>query len=88
MVAVTALGAQVDELEGHGELFAEFPGRFIVATKDPADFHLRAAATGVPVAVLGVVGGDRFTIGATIDIAVDEIAQRRSGALAGALEAN
>jgi phosphoribosylformylglycinamidine synthase len=88
MVAVTALGARVDELEGHGELFAEFPGRFIVATKDPADFHLRAAATGVPVAVLGVVGGDRLTIGTVIDISVDEIAQRRVGALVEALESN
>jgi phosphoribosylformylglycinamidine synthase len=88
MAAVTALGARVDELEGHGELFAEFPGRFIVATKDPADFHLRAAATGVPVAVLGVVGGDRLTIGTVIDISVDEIAQRRVGALVEALESN
>ena len=88
MVAVSGLGATVDELEGHGELFSEFPGRFIVATKDPADFHLRAAATGVPVAVLGVVGGDRLTIGTTIDLAVREIAQRRSGALVEALESN
>jgi phosphoribosylformylglycinamidine synthase len=88
MVAVTALGARVDELEGHGELFAEFPGRFIVATKDPADFHLRAAATGVPVAVLGVVGGERLTVGTTIDLAVHEIAQRRAGALVEALETN
>ena len=47
VAAVTGLGARIDELEGHGELFAEFPGRFLVATKDPADFHLRAAATGV-----------------------------------------
>ncbi|MGB8179290.1 MAG: phosphoribosylformylglycinamidine synthase subunit PurL [Acidimicrobiales bacterium] len=88
MVAVSGLGATVDELEGHGELFSEFPGRFIVATKDPADFHLRAAATGVPVAVLGVVGGDRLTIGTTIDLAVRAIAQRRSGALVEALESN
>jgi phosphoribosylformylglycinamidine synthase len=88
IAAVTGVGAQVDELEGHGELFAEFPGRFIVATKDPADFHLRAAATGVPVAVLGVVGGDRLTIGTAVDISVDEIATRRVGALVQALEAN
>jgi phosphoribosylformylglycinamidine (FGAM) synthase-like enzyme len=87
-VAVTGLGATVDELEGHGELFAEFPGRFLVATKNPADFHLRAAATGVPVAVLGTVGGDRLTIGTTIDISVEQISTQRAGALVEALESN
>jgi phosphoribosylformylglycinamidine synthase len=88
MVAVTGLGASLEELEAHGELFSEFPGRFLVATKDPADFHLRAAATGVPVAVLGVVGGDRLTIGTLIDVSVDDISIQRAGALVGALESN
>jgi phosphoribosylformylglycinamidine synthase II len=41
----------------------EFPGRFLVATKDPADFHLRAAATGVPVACSGWSVATRLTIG-------------------------
>jgi len=34
MAAVTGYGAIVDELEGHGELFSEFPGRFVMATND------------------------------------------------------
>ncbi|MGH3733049.1 MAG: phosphoribosylformylglycinamidine synthase subunit PurL [Acidimicrobiales bacterium] len=88
MAAVTTIGAQVDELQGHGELFAEFPGRFVMATDNPASFNLRASATGVPVVVLGVVGGDRLTIGIEIDLSVETIVSRREGALVGALESN
>jgi phosphoribosylformylglycinamidine synthase II len=88
MVAVTGLGAQVNELEGHGELFAEFPGRFIVATNDPVAFRSRAATAGAPVATLGVVGGSRLTIGSAVDLSVEEIARRRAGALSSALESN
>jgi phosphoribosylformylglycinamidine synthase len=88
MVAVTGIGACVEELEGHGELFSEFPGRFVVATNDPAAFSARAADVGAPVAVLGVVGGERLTIGNAVDLSVEEIARRRAGALVDALEAN
>jgi hypothetical protein len=34
------------------------------------------------------VGGERLTIGSAIDLSVEEIASRRSGALVDALEAN
>lgn len=88
MVAVTGIGARVEEFDGHGELFSEFPGRFVVATSDPAAFSARAAHASVPVAVLGIVGGERLTIGSAIDLSVEEIASRRSGALVDALEAN
>jgi phosphoribosylformylglycinamidine (FGAM) synthase-like enzyme len=88
MVAVTGIGAHVEELDGHGELFSEFPGRFVMATNDPAAFSARAAEAGVPFAILGTTGGDRLTIGSAIDLSVEEIASRRAGALVDALEAN
>jgi phosphoribosylformylglycinamidine synthase len=88
MVAVTRIGARVGELDGQGELFSEFPGRFVVATSDPSAFLARAELAGAPVAILGVAGGDRLTIGSAIDLSVEEIASRRAGALVDALEAN
>ncbi len=86
MVAVTNVGATLDELETHGELFTEFPGRFVVATSDVAAFTQRADAAGVPVATLGVCGGDALVIGSAINLSVEEIAARREGALSDALE--
>jgi phosphoribosylformylglycinamidine synthase len=88
MVAVTGIGARVEELDGHGELFSEFPGRFVVATSDLAAFSARAERAGAPVVVLGIAGGERLTIGTVIDLSVEEIASRRAGALVDALEAN
>jgi phosphoribosylformylglycinamidine synthase len=87
MVAVTELGAQVDELESHGELFSEFPGRFIMATKDLSAFMARADLAGVPVARLGLVGGPELRVGSMINVAVGEVASRRRGALEESLAA-
>jgi phosphoribosylformylglycinamidine synthase subunit PurL len=88
IAAVTGIGAVLDELEAHGELFSEFPGRFVMATSDVEAFTRRADAAGVPVAMLGTCGGDALVIGSTINLSVDEIAARRTGALVDALEAN
>jgi phosphoribosylformylglycinamidine synthase II len=85
MVAVTGVGLDVVELTGHGELFSEFPGRFVMATSDAEAFSARAGAAGVPVATLGVVGGDRLRIGTMIDLTVGDIAARRRNALEVAL---
>ncbi|MEO9180484.1 MAG: AIR synthase-related protein, partial [Acidimicrobiales bacterium] len=81
MVAVTGLGADVIELEHHGELFAEFPGRFVMATKNLDAFRARSDRAGVPVISLGTVGGDALLIGAMIDVSVDEVSSRRRDAL-------
>jgi phosphoribosylformylglycinamidine synthase subunit PurL len=86
MVAVTGLGATVDELESHAELFAEFPGRFVMATNDVAAFTTRAQSAGVPVALLGTVGGDHLQIGSSIDLSVTDISSRRRDALEDALD--
>ncbi len=86
MVAVTKVGATLDELEAHGELFSEFPGRFVVATRNVEAFTQRAEAAGVPVARLGTCGGGALVIGSMINLSVEEIIARREGALADALE--
>jgi phosphoribosylformylglycinamidine synthase len=87
MVAVTRVGATLIELESHGELFAEFPGRFIIATSDLAAFQPRANALGVSTLRLGVCEGERLRVGSMIDVSVDEIAMRRRDALRDALGA-
>jgi hypothetical protein len=81
------LGARVEELEGHGELFSEFPGRFVMATNDVASFMARADVAGVPVVRLGVVGGAELCIGSMISVAIDAVASRRRGALEASLAA-
>jgi phosphoribosylformylglycinamidine synthase len=86
MVSVTKVGAVLSEFEAHGELFSEFPGRFVVATSDVGAFTRRAESAGVPVAVLGACGGDALVIESMIDLSVEEIATRREGALVEALE--
>jgi len=85
MVAVTGLGVNVPTLESHAELFAEFPGRFIVASSDGAAFSARAAAAGVPVVALGRVGGSRLVIGEHVNVSVEQIGSQRSSSLARAL---
>jgi phosphoribosylformylglycinamidine synthase II len=87
MVAVTGLGAEVEELEGHGELFAEFPGRFVMATSNFAAFADRAAVAGVPVVALGAVGGARLRIGSMVDLGVEVIASQRASSLEESLAA-
>ena len=85
MVATTAVGVDVIELSSHGELFAELPGRFLVATSDVDEFEARAGA--VPVTRLGTIGGDRLLVGTMVDLTVEEIYTRRRGALEAALDA-
>jgi phosphoribosylformylglycinamidine (FGAM) synthase-like enzyme len=87
MVAVTGLGADVTELEHHGELFAEFPGRFVVATNNLDALRSRAHQAGVPVVALGTVRGTALRIGDMIDVTVDDVSSRRRGALEESLTA-
>jgi hypothetical protein len=87
MIAATGIGVVLSELEAHGELFSEFPGRFVMATSDVGAFTQRADAAGVPTTVLGTCGGDALVIGSMINLSVKEIAARREGALVDALEA-
>ena len=84
MMAVTGVGA-VWRNRSHGELFSEFPGRFVVATNDAARFRRAEARACLQCAGLG--RWRRVRVGATIDLSVEEIAARRDGALVEALEA-
>jgi phosphoribosylformylglycinamidine synthase len=85
MVAVTGVGAEVGELLGHGELFSEFPGRFVMTTSDVEAFSARAQAAGVAWARLGTIGGSRLRVEGAIDLSVGDIAARRRDALEDAL---
>jgi phosphoribosylformylglycinamidine synthase len=87
MVAATGIGAEIVELEGHAELFSEFPGRFVMATSDVEAFQARARAAGVSSTRLGMSGGDRLRVGSMIDLPVTQIAARRRDALEDALGA-
>jgi phosphoribosylformylglycinamidine synthase len=87
MCSVTSIGVNVQSVDTHGELFSEFPGRFVIATSDVSAFEARAASAGVATHVLGTCSGDRLRIGTKIDVAVSDIASRRNGALKDALSA-
>ncbi|NNN01272.1 MAG: phosphoribosylformylglycinamidine synthase subunit PurL [Acidimicrobiaceae bacterium] len=85
MAASTALGVLIEPSITHAELFSEFPGRFVMATSDFEAFEARAGS--VRLTRLGTVGGGRLVIGALIDLSVEQIVTRRSGALEAALNA-
>jgi len=87
MAAATGIGAEIVELEGHAELFSEFPGRFVMATSDVDAFQARADAAGVLTTRLGTSQGDRLRVGSLIDLSVARIASRRRDALEVALGA-
>ena len=86
MAAASSLGVEVAHLSGHAELFSEFPGRFVVASSNADAIVARAVAAGVPVTILGRVGGSRVRVGGMIDLNVAEVATRRGRALPEALE--
>ena len=85
MVTASGVGASVEELSSHGELFSEFPGRFVMATSDVEGFLARARGAGVATSRLGTAEGDRLRIGSLVDLSRDEITRRRDGALVEAL---
>jgi phosphoribosylformylglycinamidine synthase len=86
MAAETGIGVNIARLEGHAELFAEFPGRFVVATSNAEALVARALAAGVPVTILGSVGGANVHLGGLIDVTLSRVTAHRAGALEEALE--
>jgi phosphoribosylformylglycinamidine synthase len=84
MAAASGLGCTLELTDG-AELFSEEPSRFVVASKDPEALSAAAAAAGVPAAVLGRVGGGRFTLGDLVDLALESVVATHEGALASAL---
>jgi phosphoribosylformylglycinamidine synthase subunit PurL len=69
------VGVHVSGVPSAAHLFAEAPGRVIVAVGDDDHATLleRAAAAGVPAADLGVAGGDRFEVVDLVDLPLDEV---------------
>ena len=87
MVSATGIGADVLELQGHQELFSEFPGRFVMATSDLQAFQTRASDAGIEVLELGSAGGATLKIGSLINLSVQQIEEKRRNALEDALAA-
>jgi phosphoribosylformylglycinamidine synthase len=73
------------EVADAAELFTELPSRFVVATADPDELCRRAAAHGIPAAVLGPAGGARLTMGSLVDLPLDALRRAHEGNLALAL---
>jgi phosphoribosylformylglycinamidine synthase len=81
----SGVGCVVHGIESHAFLFSESPGRVLVDTTDPHEVLARAAAAGVPAAVIGHPGGDRLVIEGLLDLSVPEIAGAWRTALPAAL---
>ncbi len=75
LVARSGVGAHLDGIGGHGELFSEAASRVVacVAEEHVAEVLDRAAAAGVPAAVVGHTGGDRLVIEGLVDLDVAEV---------------
>ncbi len=86
MASESGVGVRAAGPFSHLELFSEFPGRFVVATSNPSALLARASAAGVSSLVLGIADGDRLTLAPVIDLALEQIRARRSGALEEALQ--
>ena len=84
MAAAAGTGCSVD-LDDAAELFTELPSRVVVATGDPDRLCRRAAASGIPAAVLGPAGGARLTLGRLLDLPVEAVRVAHEANLAHAL---
>jgi phosphoribosylformylglycinamidine synthase len=67
------------------ELFTELPSRFVLASARPDELAARADALGIPNAVLGRAGGDRFVLEGLVDLPVAALGEAAERNLAGAL---
>jgi phosphoribosylformylglycinamidine synthase len=76
MAVCSSIGFDVDGFSLIEELFGEHPSRAIVCVAPELvdDVTRRAIASGVPVAELGVAGGDRMVVRGWFDLAVNDAA--------------
>ncbi len=94
MAIIGACGAQVDGIDGHGELFSEASSRvlLVVDNEHLQAFEDRLEDSALPFVHLGACAGDRLFVSATngmplVDVAVGELAAARTRAVPTALAA-
>jgi phosphoribosylformylglycinamidine synthase len=85
MAAHSPVGCVLETAGGPAELFTELPSRFLVATPSPDELCARAAAAGVPAAVLGRAAGDRVVLGDAVDVPLAAVREAFEGNLTRAL---
>ena len=89
LVARSGVGAHLDDLGGHGELFGEAPSRALtcVAEEHLEEVLARAASADVPGVVVGRAGGDRLLVEGLVDLDVATVTAAWRDVLPGALVA-
>jgi phosphoribosylformylglycinamidine synthase len=94
MAITGSCGAQVDGIDGHGELFSEAPSRvlLVIANDELQEFEDRLEDLDLPFAHLGMCNGDRLFVSGSnlltlVDVAVADLAEARTNALPTALAA-
>ncbi len=68
MAAESGVGCVLEVTGAAAELFTELPSRFVVATGAAEELCARAAAAGVPAAILGRATGTRLVLGDAVDL--------------------
>ena len=84
MAAAAGTGCVLGRVDP-AELFTELPSRFVLATARPDELAARAVALGIPNAVLGQAGGDRFVVDGLVDLPVAALGEAAERNLAGVL---
>jgi phosphoribosylformylglycinamidine synthase len=94
MAIAGGCGAQVDGIDGHGELFSEASSRVVLVVHDEQlqEFEDRLEEADLPFAHIGVANGDRLYIGGSnlmplIDVAIADLQSARENAVPMALAA-
>jgi phosphoribosylformylglycinamidine synthase II len=80
MAASAGVGCAVTS-HGAAEVFTELPSRFILTTTMPDELCARAEALGIPAAMVGRAGGDRFSIEGLVDLALGDLVAAYEGNL-------
>jgi len=86
MAVAGSTGIVAHGIEGSAELFSESPSRAVVCTPDPGAVLEAARSHGIPARTLGRTGGDRFVIGALVDLPLELIATTRAARLPAAID--
>jgi phosphoribosylformylglycinamidine synthase len=63
----------------HAFLFGEDQGRYLIATSHPEGVIAQALKTGVPLAIVGLAGGDVFASGPLFAIPLDRLREAHEG---------